>query len=170
MSQRKITQGVDASELPELTGQQREFVRHILAGKTASDAYRAAYDASNMLPNSVWCEASKLRSNASVAQWLSAARQAHLGTAVITKDQHLQELERLREIALASGNVGAAVLAETTRGKVAGHHIERIEDVTQRTDPIATLKEIAIINPDLAAALAQQEGIPWTVDDGATRH
>lgn len=173
MARRKITEGVeplDASDLPDLTPQQLKFVEGILAGKTASDAYRAAYDCSNSGRNTVWVESSRLRSHPNVALWLAAARKAHLGTAVLTKDMHLQELERLREIALDSGNVGAAVQAEQIRGKVAGHHIERIQDVTDELDPVATLRQIEKINPDLAASLAAQHGIEWRKPDGETAH
>lgn len=171
--QYKKTQPLEHGDLPDLTEKQREFARHILAGKTASDAYRAAYDCSNMVPNTIWCEASRTRALPHVAQWLSEARQAHLGTAVLTRDQHLQELERLREIAIRSGNIGAAVLAETTRGKVAGHHIERIQDVTSQTDVMQTLRDIAALGPEgeaAAAAIAAAEKIPWKADEGATKH
>lgn len=170
MAARKITDMIDASELPDLTGQQQEFVRHILSGKTASDAYRAAYDCSNSSQNTVWCEASKLRNDPSVAQWIAAGRKAHLGTAVLTRDMHLQELERIKELAIESGNLGAAADCEKTRGKVAGHHIDRIEDITQRSDPLAILKEIAVHSPAYAAELARQQGIEWGADDRATKH
>lgn len=160
---------LDADNLPDLTPQQQEFVRHLLAGKTGADAYRAAYDTSAMLPNTVIACASRLRSNPSVSAWLSAARQAHLGTAVLTKEAHIAELERLRELALETGNLGAAVQAEQLRGKVAGHHVEKIQDVTTY-DPVDTLKEIAQTSPDLAAQLAHQHGIPWTTDEAVTKH
>ncbi len=168
MPRRKITAAIEDEELPDLTEQQREFVRHVLAGKTASDAYRAAYNTENMKPNSIWREASLLASNKNVAQWLAAARKACLGTAVVTLEGHQQQLERLREIALATGNVGAAVAAEQTRGKVAGHHIDRVMELP--ADPIDTLKTIAQQQPDLAAALAAQHGIEWTAGEGVTKH
>jgi len=161
---------LDASGLPEITERQQEFVRQLLAGKTASDAYRLAYDTSGMLPNTVWTEASMLRSDPKVAQWLSAARQAHLGTAVLTRDMHMAELERIREIALASGNIGAAVAAEQTRGKVAGHHIERIQEVP--ADPVETLRELYRTGQHaVALAMAEQHGIPAAhVIDQPTTH
>lgn len=155
--------------LPELTPQQSEFVRHVLEGKTASDAYRAAYNAENMQPRHIWREASLLASHKNVAQWLSAARQACLGTHVVTLASHQHQLERLREAAMATGNYGAAVQAELARGKVAGHHIERIQEVP--ADPHDTLKALAITAPDLAAQLAAAAGIPWaTADEHATKH
>lgn len=172
MARRKITPEIEqtAAELPELTANQQKFVEGILAGKTATDAYRAAYDCSNMLSSSVWCNASKLRSDEKVAQWLSAARQAGLGTAVVTFENHIRELERLREIALTSGNIGAAVQAEQIRGKAAGHHVDQIRDVTEKHDPAQTIRDIAQHAPELAAALAAQHGISLDLREGATKH
>jgi len=161
---------LDASGLPELTEQQQEFVRHLLAGKTASDAYRLAYDTAGMQPSTLWSRAAELRANSKVSAWLSAARQAHLGTAVLTRDMHMAELERIREIALASGNIGAAVAAEQTRGKVAGHHIERIQEVP--ADPVETLRELYRTGQHaVALAMAEQHGIPAAhVIDQPTTH
>jgi hypothetical protein len=170
MPRRKITEPstIDASALPEITAQQQEFVRGVLAGKTATDAYRAAYNTENMLPRTIWAEASRLNCDPSVSTWLSAARQACLGSAVLTREQHMAQLERIREAAMASGNIGAAVAAEQTRGKVAGHHIERIQEVP--ADVTDTLKTIAQHQPDLAATLAAAHGIPWGADEHATKH
>lgn len=170
MPQNQKTAPLDAADLPELTPQQQDFVRELLSGKTASDAYRAAYNAENMSNKAIWVEASRLRNDPNVALWLGAARKAHLGSAVVTLDGHQRELERIREIALESGNIGAAVQAEVARGKVAGHHVDKVQDVTDRTDVVATLKEIQGISPELAASLAAQHGIPWKADEGATKH
>lgn len=173
MPQQKKTEAFDVGELPDLTEQQMAFVKGVLDGQSASDAFRAAYNCENTLPESVWAMASRLRHNVKVVAWLDAARMAKLGSARLTLDNHMQELERLRELAVKTGNYGAAVQAEQIRGKVAGHHIERIEDVTQPRDPVQTLKEIAAASPDgpdIAARLAAQYRIPWTADEGATKH
>ena len=171
MPRRKITQppSLDADELPELSPQQQTFVQGLLAGKTASDAYRAAFDTTEWLASSIWGKASILANDAKVQVWLSAARKAQLGTAHITLDQHIRRLDRLAAIAVETGNIGAAVQAESIIGKVAGHHIERIQEVP--ADPADVLKTIAATAPDLAAMLAAQAGIPWTsADTDVTRH
>ena len=171
MARRKITEPpkLDAADLPELTPQQQTFVQGLLAGKTASDAYRAAFDCRDWLASSIWCEASKLGNSPKVLQWLSAARKACLGTAHITLEQHVRRLDRLAAIAIETGNIGAAVQAESIIGKVAGHHIERIQEVT--ADPHDTLKTLAQTAPALAAQLAAAAGIPWaTADEHATKH
>lgn len=172
MARRKIAAApaiATASELPDLTPRQQEFVRLLLAGRTGADAYRGSHDTSAMATNTIIAEASRLRTNPNISAWLSAGRQAHLGTAVLTRDAHLAELERLKELALEAGNHGAAMQAEMYRGKVAGHHIERIQEVP--ADPHDTLKTLAQTAPDLAAQLAAAAGIPWTAaDEHATKH
>lgn len=156
MARQKITQTI-AVDLPDLTPNQYAFVEGLLAGKTASDSYRAAYSCENASDRTIWAEASRLRNCPKVSAWLTAARQAHLGKATVTLDEHLRELERLKEIAISTGNVGAAVQAEQLRGKAAGHYVEQVADVT--IDPIRTLQEIAELSPELADALAKHHGI-----------
>ena len=148
-----------ASDLPELTDKQYRFVEGLLAGKTASDAYRAAYECSNSANETIWAKASALANDDRVRIWLSAARKAGLGTAKITLQNHLNRLERLAELAIEKGNLGAAVQAEQLIGKASGHYTERME--ISSTDPLDALKQIAMINPDLAKQLAQADGIEW---------
>lgn len=172
MARRKITEGiaVAAVELPDLTEKQQKFVEGLLAGKSGADAYRAAYDCSDMLSSTVIASASRLRANPNIGAWLSAARIAGLGSASVTYESHLRELERLKELALNAGNLGAAVQAEQIRGKVAGHHVEQVRDVTDRFDPAQTIREIAVHSPELAASLAAANGITFDATDGATKH
>jgi len=149
-----------ADALPDITGKQLAFVRGILEGKTSTDAYRAAYDASGMLDETVWAEASRLRHDHKVAAWVSAARQANMDTAKLTIDSHMSELARLRDIAISTGNVGAAVLAETNRGKASGLYTDRIEDVTKRAEDVKSLVlRIAQMDHDAGLAMARALGI-----------
>ena len=164
MARRKIAKEPVATgagaDLPDLTAQQMKFVEGILCGKNATDAYRAAYDCSNMVPNSIWCAASKLRSDANVSQWITQSRIAGLGATSLTLTNHIAELERLRELALGAGNHGAAVQAEQLRGKAQGHYTERLE-ITNKHDPLEELRQIAQTSPAFAAQLARDNGIPW---------
>lgn len=152
---RKITEAVEPTDdLPELTPQQRDFAFLIIQGKTASDAYRGAYDCSNMGDKSIWVEASRLKNDPDVALWLAAARKAELGSASRSKEQHILRLDKLQQIAIDTGNVGAAVQAEQLIGKVEGHYVDQVKDVTD--DPMKTLREIQdIIGEEAASKLAQ---------------
>jgi hypothetical protein len=159
---RKLAQPInpkDAADLPDLTEQQKCFLDGLLSGKRLAEAYRAAYDCSHMQQNSIWVDASRLRSNPKIVLWLAAARKAGLGHAVVTLEGHVSELERLREIALETGNVGAAVQAEHFRGKASGQYKETTELII--SDPNETLKQIAQVSPELAARIAREQGIEW---------
>lgn len=164
MPRRKLSKIDDLpkADLPSLSDQQMEWVRHRLAGKTASDAYRQSYDCSNMADRTVWAEASRINTDPDVAAWLAAAREACLGTASVTLASHVQELERLKEIALKTGNVGAAVAAEQSRGKASGLYVERFENVTPR-DPMEILEELAASSPAVAEAMAAELGVELPV-------
>lgn len=174
MPRRKITpkapSDASAEDLPELTPQQLEFVQGLCAGKTASDAYRAAYNCENMQNSTIWAAASRLRTNTKVAAWLSAARIAHLGSNIVTRENHLRELERIKELCIANGNYGAAAQCEHYRGKVGGHYVELYADVSH--DPVATLNEVAEkFGVTIARQMANEEGIAWEPPhDEGTKH
>lgn len=173
MPQRKRTEpGQDYSaDLPELTPSQAKYVEGLLSGRmTDAEAYRAAYNTENMGHGTVAVEASRLKSNPKVALTISILRKHGLGALNISRDDHLQELERLKAIALETGNVGAAVQAEQLRGKVGGHYVEKHADVSQSTDVTQTLKDIAQHSPDLAAQLAAQHGIEFSAPHDETKH
>jgi len=167
MPQQKKTPPIDATELPDLTAQQLAFVEAIVSGKTATQAYRMAYDCSGSSSNTIWCEASKLRNDPRVAQWVDASKIAGLGSTKITFERHIAELERLKVLCEKSGNMGAALGCEQTIGKAAGLHIDRVQEVP--LDPVQTLKDIARDQPDIAASLAAQAGIPWADIDDSKR-
>src|SRR5262245_35492795 len=124
---RPMPQGTVGQDLPDLTSQQLAFVKGLLDGMTATDAYIAAYDCENMQRASIWALASRLRSDVKVASWLLAARVACLGSAVVTKEGHLQELERLRELSVKTNQLPSAVAAEVARGKAAGLYVEQVD-------------------------------------------
>ena len=179
MAQQLKTAGVsheiasdDLEALPQLTDQQNKFVELLLGGATASDAYRGAYNTSNMKPNTIWSSASILKSDPKVSAWVDAAKMAAVKHAKCTYEGHLTELERLKTIAVRSGNIGAAVQAEQLRGKASGFYVDYRADVTPRT-PLDNLKEIAKVSPEIAKALAEQAGFTMeqiTVIDMTVEH
>lgn len=158
-------------DLPDLTPQQFAFVQGLLAGKSASDAYRAAYDCSSMAPESVWSLASRLRANVKVASWLTAARVALMGKGTVTLEDHCLELARLRELAVAEGKVNGAVAAEIARGRASGLYVEQYRDLTGQDDPVTLLNRLAEISPEFASIVAQKHGIDWRAPSTeATKH
>lgn len=165
MARRKITEQPEAAELvdlPELTAKQQAFVEALLSGKSATDAYRVAYDCTNWTAAAIAVEACRLKSHPKVSLWMQEARKAGLGSATVTLENHLRELERLKELGIERGNIGAAVQAEQLRGKASGHYVEQTVDLTAANDPERILLEIAQLSPEYAEALAKQQG--FTID------
>lgn len=144
-----------ADDLPDLTEKEQKFLEGLLQNKPATVAYREAFDCSSMLGTSIQVAASRLRHNSKLSLWLSAARKAYLGSAVITIESHARELERLREIAIDSGNVGAAVQAEQLRGKATGLYVDRHMDVTP-AEPTRTFAEVLKLFPEHRDQIAQR--------------
>lgn len=62
-------------------------------------------------------------------------------TTTIAKEEHLEVLEKLREQALATGNLGSALQAETQRAKLEGLY-EDTEDSLVRELHLAVLEQI----------------------------
>jgi hypothetical protein len=151
-----------SEELPQLTAQQMEFVHGLLEGKTASDAYRAAYN-TEATDRTIWARASELRNNSKVSAWLSAARKAHLGSAVVTLESHVRELERIKEIAIETGNVGAAAQCEQLRGKASGLYVDKFEDVTP-SEPVKLLRDMLQYFPEIVPAITERVARPVPID------
>ena len=99
--------------LPTLTPKQTAFVNALLEGRTASDAYREAYNCENMSRGAVWVEASRLRANTKVALWLRHFQRIGMDAARITMESHLAELARTREFAIATARL-ALVCRQST--------------------------------------------------------
>ena len=60
----------ELDELPTLTPKQTAFVNALLQGKTASDAYREAYNCEKMSQGAISVEASRLRRSPKISLWL----------------------------------------------------------------------------------------------------
>ena len=135
MAQQQKTQALDdeALGLPKLTSKQMAFVEGIRQGKSASQAYRDAYDVSGMTNPTIWAEASKVKNTPTVSPWLSYVQRETITAANYTHEAFLAELEELRLLSVQSGNMGAAVNATVNKGKSAGHMTEK-QEITISTD------------------------------------
>lgn len=61
----------------------------------ASEAYRMAYDTSNMKPESVWCNASKLKDDAKVAQRIKEIKEERAKATEYDKERTLRLLKNM---------------------------------------------------------------------------
>lgn len=119
-----------------LTPKQEAFATEVASGKSQADAYRAAYSAENMKPPTVQKRASELMARGDIAGRVAELRKPIADKAQMTLESHLRDLMMLRNMAVKEKQISAAITAEIARGKAAGVHIEKSEQmVTTRELP-----------------------------------
>ncbi|OWK42177.1 terminase small subunit [Fimbriiglobus ruber] len=79
----------------ELTPKQEAFALKYVELGNASEAYRQSYDAENMLPKSVWEEASRTLSDLKVAARIMELQELHQKRHAVTVDRVLKEYAKL---------------------------------------------------------------------------
>ena len=169
MPQQKKTDKIDLpdpSQLPRLTNKQQAFLDSILSGMSDKDAYIEAYDCENMADRSIRVAAARLRVNASIAQHLRCHQLYGFARGQVTLEEHILELTRIREMALETGNYGAAVNAEVNRGKASGLHIEHKH--VHHSAEQELLDALKILPQDMRAHYAKQFGLEKWLPE--TRH
>ena len=103
-----------------LTSKQEAFCVELAKTGNASDAYRKAYDASGMKPETVSRTAFELQSKPKIAARIDALRAEVRRKGVVTLEEHLKALGVLRNKAVEARQYSAAISAEIARGKVSG--------------------------------------------------
>lgn len=118
--------------LDKLTQKQYLFVLGLIDPDiTDIAAYERAYPEATMSKANKAVEAVRLKNNPKIAPILKALKLQGLGQSIEDRIEHVQRLRELSQQASASGNYGAAVNAEVNAGKVAGHYVERHENVNE---------------------------------------
>lgn len=110
-----------------LTIKQENFCLAIVETGKPSESYRRAFNAAKMSDAAVAVEAAKLLKNPKIALRIEALRKPVIEAAQISLEQHLNDLKRLRDLALSDQKYGPAIQAEIARGKASGHYIDRVE-------------------------------------------
>jgi phage terminase small subunit len=119
-----------------LTFKQRQFVIAMLKGSTASDAYRASYDAAKMKPSTVHEAASRLMLNSKISARLDAGFRRLEENALHSAASHRRLIEeRLVALAQDADTDAASIRAIELLGKLenVGAFRERL-DVTSDQD------------------------------------
>lgn len=111
----------------KLTPKQENFCLAYLETGNASEAYRRAYNAQNMKPESINVNASKLLSGAKIAQRLDELRAPAIAKAQLTVEDLLRELEEARRMALETEAPAPAVSATMGKAKLLGLDKQVIE-------------------------------------------
>lgn len=128
-----------------LTPKQEAFCLAYLETGNASEAYRRAYDAENMKPESINRKAKDVIDNVKIAARIEALRKPALKRAQMTLEGHLADLQMLRDKALEADQFSAAISAEIARGKASGVHVEKSEQ--HLTGSVGFILEVAGIEP-----------------------
>jgi phage terminase small subunit len=103
-----------------LTPKQENFCLVYLETGNASEAYRRAYSAENMKPDSINVNACKLLADAKIALRLEELREPIMQRHAITVDDLLAELEEARQLAISTEAPAPAVSATMGKAKLLG--------------------------------------------------
>ena len=113
--------------MSELTAKQEAFCLAYIETGNASEAYRTAYDAENMKPESINCKASLLLGKVEIGARLDEIRKPIRERAEITLESHLERLKHLSNMAETAEQYSAAIKAEESRGKASGLYTDKKE-------------------------------------------
>ena len=115
-----------------LTAKQNAFAIGIVGGITATTAYRQAYDADGMKPESVWVESCRLATNPKVALRVSELRAEQEEERRMLRLSHAEAvLERLEHEALEAKTDSTRVRALELIGRHLGMFTDKVEITTQ---------------------------------------
>ena len=121
-----------------VTGKQQAFIEAIIEGNNISDAYRLAYDASNMSNSSIHVEACRLAKNPNVSLMLDRYySDMESNNRLMTLTRRDRVISKLEQVALRDGEAdGTQVRALELLGKSMGLWIDKVEteDKTERTE------------------------------------
>lgn len=116
--------------IKKLTPQKEKFAQSVASGMNQSDAYRSAYNVRKGTKlTSVNVSASQLMADPNVSQRVADLRKPIVEAAQMTLAGHLTDLFTLREAAVKTNQLGAAITAEVARGKASGLYTEK-HDIT----------------------------------------
>ena len=109
-----------------LTPQREKFAQAVASGMNQSDAYRKAFKVrKGTKPLSINQAASKLMADPNIHARVGVLREPVAKKAMITLESHLEDLQRLRNMAVKEKQFSAAITAEVARGKAAGIVVEK---------------------------------------------
>ena len=125
-----------------LTPKQEKFCLVYLETGNASEAYRQAYDAQNMKPETVNKRASELLDNGEIAGRLEALRAPIIAKAQLTVEDLLRELEEARRLALDTEAPAPAVSATMGKAKLLGLDKQVIDHTSSDGSMVPTRIEL----------------------------
>lgn len=111
--------------LMDLTAKQEKFCQGVAKGLTYSDAYRQAYNAEKMKPETINKRAYELLKNGYVTGRIDELKEMALSRHNIKVDDIIEELEDARNIARELGQSSAMVSASMGKAKLLGLVVDK---------------------------------------------
>jgi hypothetical protein len=114
--------------MPPLKNARHEiFAQEIVKGLSGREAYKiAGFAVSN--DNAADASASRLLRDVKVQARLQELQQMAQTRALLTLEEHIEQLKVLREQAKTNDQLSAAIAAEVKRGELMGYYVERREN------------------------------------------
>ncbi len=112
--------------MAKLTPKMELFCQAVISGATQTDAYRAAYPAQNMKPQSVTSKAYLLMKHAGVRARLDAIRRPVIEKLQYGLEQAMLEAQEAFEVARSKENAAAMVSAVVLRAKLNGLMVDKV--------------------------------------------
>ena len=109
---------LEAAELPSLRPRENIFVQGIADGLDQATAWRQAYPHRQDCDSSVRAAACRLRQRPQVAAWIGRIKAMAAERGAWSIGDQVERLDQLGAVAIASGNIGAAVAAEGLKIKL----------------------------------------------------
>jgi phage terminase small subunit len=126
--------------MQKLTPKQEKFAQSIASGMSQAAAYR---ESDNLKPtksmDAIHIAASVLASDGRIVKRIAELRAPIIKKVGITLENHLNELQILRDLAKNDAKYGPAIQAEIARGKASGLHVEKHEHTGKDGAPIQTI-------------------------------
>jgi hypothetical protein len=110
-----------------LTPKQENFCIAYLDTGSASEAYRQAYDAEKMKPETITRNSKAMLDKSKIATRLADLGAPVIEKAKMTLESHLETLAGLRDVATKAEQYSAAIRAEENRGNVAGLYTTKLD-------------------------------------------
>ena len=126
--------------MSDLTPKQEKFCAEYMKTGNASEAYRRAYNAKNMLPATVNRKATEVMDNGKVAARLAELKKRVQDRSIITVESLIQELDEARQVALGAQTpqAAAAIAAVMGKAKLLGLDVNKHELTGKDGGPVQT--------------------------------
>lgn len=113
--------------MTKLTPKQEAFCLAYLKTGNASEAYRQAYDVADMTERTIQKRAGELLKNGAVTGRLTGLQEKNEVKALLSFEEHMEELKSLRETAKNLEQISAAISAEVKRGELRKFYVKQVE-------------------------------------------